>query len=105
MYEGNLVRLRLENSMNGSKNMEGMVHECQVLSYEDDKDRLVMLLRKGDLSSIQLSAKYECVIFDETKGLRCSGEVEKRYRGEKGNIIEFYIKNGFYKINLNSVDK
>lgn len=105
MYEGNFVKLKLKSAMDGSYVSANRVHDCQVLSFDEEKDRFIFLLRKGELSDIRLSAIYECRIHCEDGGICCIGEVDRRYRGERGNIIEFYIRKGFYKININSVDK
>lgn len=105
MYEGNFVRLKLESAMDGSQIPGKLTHECQVIAFDEDRDRLILLLRKGELSDIRLSARYSCCIHCGDEGICCSGEVSRRYRGEKGNIVEFLIQKGFYKININCVDK
>lgn len=104
MYEGNLVTLELEKTLDGAE-VQKKTHECNVIEFDENKDRLTLLLRSGDLQELCLSAKYKCCIQNGDTGLLCSGEVSRRYRGEKGNIVEFYIENGFYKINIKSVDK
>lgn len=105
MYEGNLVTLELKSTLNGRALPAQRIHECKVIEFDEEKDRMILLLRSGELQELRLSSKYDCMIHMGREGLLCTGEVTRRYRGEKGNIVEFCIENGFYKININSVDK
>lgn len=76
-----------------------------VLRYDAKNECIYFLLKNEELTNVSLDIIYRCEIHSADEILSCTGRVKERYYHEKGKILKFEIENGFYKINLNSVDK
>ena len=100
MNRGECVELKMEKilCLNGVK--EDMVHACTVLRYDENQECIYLLLQGGELTELSLDAIYTCKILGEDMQTECDGRIQARYCSEAGKILEFKIKNGFYKINL-----
>lgn len=105
MRQGSKAELEMKRMLHAEDTVNAKVFRCEIFRYDAEKECIYLLLEEGELSEISLDALYECRI-DEAEGkILCDGRIQERYRGEKGEILEFRIENGFYKINLKSVDK
>ena len=105
MKQGNEVSMRMRKMLCPGESADEKTFLCKVLKYDETKERIFLILENAAVTDISLDAIYECRIWEGESGLRCSGRIRKRYHDEHGLILEFKIENGFYKINLNSVDK
>lgn len=101
MYEGCSAELQMKQMILEEGRMEERVHYCKVLSSDEDKETLKLLLRGEEVDVISLDAVYNCKLTDGESVEECDGMVLERYLGEQGNILIFQIENGFYKNNLN----
>ncbi len=98
MYEGNPVDLQMEKMISAQGIFDDESHRCQVFKYDMEEDDLYLLLKEDDLRKISLDAEYECCISTRSERLSCSGVVVERYQCEKGKILKFKIKDGFYSV-------
>ncbi len=98
MYEGNPVDLQMEKMISTQGIFDDQSHHCQVFKYDIEEDDIYLLLKEDDLRKISLDAEYECYITTRSEVLSCSGIVVERYQCEKGNILKFKIKDGFYSV-------
>lgn len=98
MYEGNSVDLQMEKMLSAQGIFDDESHRCQVYKYDMEEDYIYLLLKEDDLRKISLDAEYECYIATRSELLSCLGTVIERYQCEKGNILKFKIKDGFYTV-------
>ncbi|MBQ8803424.1 MAG: hypothetical protein IJZ53_07325 [Tyzzerella sp.] len=105
MKKGDYAELKMKKVLHVSGVMDGSVHACHVLRYDENRECLYFSLQSGELSDLSLDAIYECKIRSSEAQTNCSGRIKERYCGAEGKTIKFQIENGFYKINLKSVDK
>ena len=105
MNSGNRVELKMEQNFRIEKEKDKAVYLCTMLKYQANQEIIKLRLEEGELTDISLDAVYECKIFGENSCLICTGRVKERYRGTEGKTLVLQIQNGFYKINLKSVDK
>lgn len=101
MYEGCPVELKMEQMILEEGEFDERLHYCKVISYDEDKERIELLLRGEEVDVISLDAIYGCKIMDGEKADQCEGMVLERYLDKQGNMLIFQIENGFYKNNLN----
>ena len=90
--------------------LEGMecdenVYYCDVIKYDDDRECIYLNLKDAGIEEISLDGIYDCTICKGTEGMMCEGKVLERYCSQDGNILCFQVEKGFYKININCVDK
>ena len=105
MKTGDKVLLEMKKNLCVGKTTVQMVYGGNVLTYDEQKERLYIELTNTSLENISLDGFYECQIYMREETYSCTGVIEERYCGKQGNTIKFKIKNGFYKINVKSVDK
>ena len=80
-------------------------YACEMLKYDAEHDSIYLVLKEGEIANISLDGIYECTIYDGQEGLKCEGKVCERYCNQEGEILCFQVQKGFYKININCVDK
>ncbi len=105
MRIGNDAKIQMKKNLKKNGEISTKTISCKVLGYQTQKERILLIVRDVELVEISLDAIYECVIWDEERGVRSTGKIRERYQNMYGNVIEFEIENGFYKININSIDK
>lgn len=105
MFEGQKAAIKMKRALVLGTEQDERKYVCRVLEYEEEEERIYLVLEDGKLEDISLEAVYTCLISGEACGCQCDGIIRERYCQEAGKTVVFEIKNGFYKINLNSVDK
>lgn len=105
MKRGDSVQLKMEKVLRAGDTKDKVAYACTVLGYDTKHESVCLLLETGKLTDLSLDAIYSCKIQSEEEQISCTGRICDRYHGKAGKTIEFQIKNGFYKINLKSVDK
>jgi len=105
MKQGNRVELKMKKMLCTPESIDEKKHLCKVLRYDVKEECIYLMLGNDLLTDISLDALYECEVEGSEGKMHCSGVVKDRYYNEFGKIIKFEIKNGFYKINVKSVDK
>lgn len=105
MKRGDYSELVMEKVLCIGDILQKNVHACRLLKYEEKEECIYFCLDGELLSSLNLDAIYRCRIYCEQEVIECTGRIKERYSNELGKIIKFQVKNGFYKINVNSVDK
>ena len=113
MKQGSCVELTVKKILRAGTTLDQKTYLCSILMYDTRQECIYLVLENGSLPEISLDVIYECVI-DQTKEknsqdqshkLVCTGRVRERYYDEHGQILKLQIENGFYKINIKSVDK
>lgn len=113
MKQGSHAELSMTKILRVGTILDQKIYLCEILMYDMKQECIYLILENGSLPEISLDAIYECVINQtEDKSLQeqphklvCTGRVIDRYYDEHGQILKFKIENGFYKINIKSVDK
>lgn len=101
MYEGYPVELWMKQMILEGGEFDERLHYCKVISYDENKERIQLLLRGEEVDVISLDAVYGCKIMDGEKFDKCEGMILERYLDKQGNMLIFQIENGFYKNSLN----
>lgn len=105
MKQGNRAQLIMKKNLCTDMNVDNKIYFCQIIRYDEKQECIYLVLEKEALTDISLDAIYECSI-DSTEDVTvCTGRVRERYNDTFGQVLKFEIKNGFYKINVKSVDK
>ena len=95
----------MKKVLNANGVVDEKSYDCTVFGYDAKQECIYLVLESDKLPTISLDAIYECRI-DEGESLAlCTGRVKERYENLWGKTLRFQIENGFYKINLKSVDK
>ena len=105
MKQGQETRLYMKKQLCTDEVLDTKEYLCSVLSYDLNKECIYLVLESETLSDISLDAIYECQIREEQHRTISTGRIRQRYQNQYGDILEFHIENGFYKINIKLVDK
>ena len=105
MQKGDVAELNMQKMLRSEGKMTVNAHNCIVLRYDDKQEYLYLGLQTGNLGDVSLDAVYQCVIKSEQEAMICTGRVTERYCDKEGNVLKIQVGNGFYKINIKSVDK
>lgn len=105
MKQGNRAILRMKKNLCAGGALDEKIFFCSVLMYDSKRECIYLVLEDEMLTKISLDAIYECQITTSEYTEICTGRVRERYYNEFGKILQFEIKNGFYKNNVKSVDK
>lgn len=97
MIEGSSVKLHMKKVLKTGMILDKSVYTCNVDSYDEEVDKLVLIDDELKLEKLSLDAIYDCEIYQDKMMLQCEGQVKERYQGEDGNLVVFYIQNGFYE--------
>ena len=100
MYEERRATLKMLDVLIENGECDHRVHRGQVLKYDQERERIHLLLEGSSLLEVMLDATYECQIASEPNEVSCKGLIIDRYNSERGNILCFQIKSGFYEINI-----
>ncbi len=101
MFEGCLVEIRMIRMILEEGYMGGTTCQCEIVRYDEEKERIYLLLLSADLPAISLDGTYECKITDGGETIMCTGRIIERFLDKNGKEMVFQIENGFYKNNLN----
>lgn len=113
MKQGSSVELIMKKILRVGTMLDQKTYLCKILMYDIKQECIYLILENGSLPEISLDAIYECMIEqteemdlqEQPHKMVCTGRVRDRYYDEHGQILKFEIENGFYKINIKSVDK
>ena len=105
MKKGDAVVLIMKKMLFAGENLDEKKYACKVFQYDTKREVIFLELENDDLPAISLDAIYECNIKEDNHLTVCTGRIGERYHNQHGKIIKLEINNGFYKINLKSVDK
>lgn len=100
MKQGDCVKLRIKKVLSKETSLDANEYVCSVLAYDMNAECIYLILKNAKLTDILLDAIYECQIEDEKYWKKSMGRVQQRYKNAYGNILEFRVKDGFYKINI-----
>lgn len=103
--KGELAELKMKKVLGVNTLFDENKYICRKIRYDAKQECIYLVLEDDDITEISLDAIYECVITLKGEKIACTGRVKERYNSEPGQILKFEIENGFYKINVNSVDK
>ncbi len=105
MTSGSNATLIMTKTLNRNVQSDEKTYFCKVLSYDVKQECIYLVLESDSLSAISLDAIYKCKIYETENKVSCTGRIRERFQNQYGNIVKLKIENGFYKINLKSVDK
>lgn len=101
MFEGCPVEIRMTRMILEEGFLDDTVCQCEVVRYDEELERIYLLLHSADLPAISLDGTYECKITDNGEIMTCTGRIIERFMDKHGKEMVFQIENGFYKNNLN----
>lgn len=105
MRRGDMVEIKMQKTLRKGMKLEDAVYSCEFLKYDEKKECLYLLTKSAELSIFSLDAIYFCEIQTGIECMQCTGRVKERYCQKEGKTLKIEIENGFYKINIKSVDK
>ena len=105
MRKGDRAELKIKKALRAGENWENNTWNCEVLYLDEKEECLYFLLKEGGLEELSLDCIYECTVQSSGVETKCTGRIRERYNGQNGKTLKFLIENGFYKINVKSVDK
>ena len=105
MREKKRATLVMKKMLQAGKKVDGNTYICSVHSYQEQTERLCLLLEEGELTDLSLDGVYECRIWEEAYEIQAVGRIKERYRSAYGPMVEMRVENGFYKNRIKSVDK
>ena len=105
MRQGNHAKLTVKKYLQKGYEKEYGSCEAIVWKYNAKEECIYFILENEELINVSLDIIYGCEICSGEEKISCTGRVKERYYNEQGKILRFEIENGFYKINVNSVDK
>lgn len=98
MVEGSKVKLKMKKVILNGMKLDRHEYTCKVDSYEAQEEKLYFIATDDVIHKIRLDAKYQCHIYTNDGILACDGRIKERFQSEEGNVILFYIENGFYEL-------
>ena len=104
MKLGDAAMLVMKKQLDTNADIDAKKYVCKVIKYDTKQAALYVNLEKDNLEDISLDAIYECDVKQEEEFVVCEGRVGERYFNKYGKVIKIEIKNGFYKINVKSVE-
>ena len=105
MKKGDRAALIIKKYLRKGYDKEYANCEVRVWKYNAKEECIYFILENEELVNVSLDIIYGCEIFSKDETTSCTGRVKERYYNEYGKMLKFEIENGFYKININSVDK
>ena len=105
MRRGDLAELKVKKILLSGYLQDNMIYTCKVLNFSEKEECLYLLLEDCELEELSLDCIYECKVKSKDCITSFTGRIKERYMGYEGKKIKIQVENGFYKINLKSVDK
>ena len=99
------VEIKMQKTLCLGMTLDDTVYVCDYLRYDSRKECLYLLVDSAELTDFSLDAIYFCEMQSGDEVLQCTGRIKERYQQSAGKILKIEIENGFYKINIKSVDK
>ncbi len=99
------AELKMKKTILEGAERDEATYNCEVIRYDEENDCIYLNLKGANIEAISLDGIYYCKIYKENEGVECEGRVLERYCSQDGNILHFQVEKGFYKININCVDK
>jgi len=100
MYTQKEATLTMRTPLVESTELDTNVYRCEVLEYDESKEKILLQLKGSKIQNLTLNAMYECQILLEEKGILCTGLIRERYIDERGCILNFRVESGFYEISI-----
>ena len=101
MYEGCVAEIRMLRNILEDGEYDDRSYICEITEFNEEEEKIHLLLREGGLKDLSLDGIYECVIKDKDVNLYCEGMIGERFIDTKGKNLTFFLENGFYKNSLN----
>lgn len=98
MFEMGPVKLAMVRTFGACAEVDKKVYECELIRYEKRSECIYLVLKEDALPEISGDAIYKCRLKDEGGLCDVTGCIRERYRSEEGNILEFKIENGVYRV-------
>lgn len=105
MKTGDVAALVMKKKLCAGGELDEKRYLCEVLSYDAKKKSIFLVVEKYMLQEFSLDAIYDCTIKEDENIISCTGRIRERYCDQHGKVLKIEINNGFYKINVKSVDK
>ena len=105
MKRGDLAELKMKKVLCAEEELRESSYQCRVLEMDNVREFLYILLDGGELEDLSLDGIYHCKVKNAEGEESCTVRIKERYLGPEGKTVKMKIENGFYKINLKSVDK
>jgi len=105
MKQGNHAELVMNKVLRAGQELNESKYFCKVLRYDVKQECIYLVLEEDSLEKISLDIIYECTVYTAEHKIVSTGRIKERYNDENGHVLKFEIENGFYKINVKSVDK
>lgn len=105
MRQGDQAKFTVKKYLKKRYDQEFGTCTATVWKYAAKEECIYFILENEELTSLSLDIIYGCEISSKDEKATCTGRIKERYYNENGKMFKFEIENGFYKINLNSVDK
>ena len=105
MKRGDAAVLVMKKVLCADIEMDKTKYLCEMLTFDEKRKALFLVVANHLLQAFSLDAIYECTIKENDAIISCTGRIKERFCNEYGQVVKFEIKNGFYKINVKSVDK
>lgn len=99
------VELKMQKTLRVGDALDENVYSCEYLRFDSRKECLYLLVNSSELTAFSLDAIYFCELQSGKEILQCTGRIKERSNQKAGKILKLEIENGFYKINIKSVDK
>ncbi len=106
MKPGDQAELIMKKTLCKGMKLDQNTYSCKILRYDSAQECIYLVLEESLLKEISLDAIYECTVIDaQMQQTISTGRVIERYNESDGALLKYKVKNGFYKINVKSVDK
>lgn len=101
MYEGCVAEIKMLRNILEDGEFDDRSYICEITGFDEEKEKIYLLLREGELKNLSLDGVYECAIHDKEETSYCEGMIGERFVDTKGKNLTFFLENGFYKNSLN----
>ena len=96
MYEKCPASLRMKRVILQNGYFDETTYNCEIITYNPKEECIYLLTGKYELPLFSLDGVYACILETEEE-LKCEGVIRERYFNRLGNVVVFYVRNGFYK--------
>ncbi len=105
MKRGDFAELRMKKVLCEGEMLSKGIYSCEVLNMDAIGEYLYVLLKEDELEELSLDGIYDCKVQTGECEEICTVRIKERYIGAEGKTLKMKVENGFYKINVKSVDK
>lgn len=100
MYEGNSVIMQMRRPISEECQLDESTYHGKIIKYDNHEERIHIAVQTEHVEELSLDAVYECIMIAKEEQFSCDGMMKERYKNENGDMVEFLVDNGFYKINI-----